>query len=234
MTCLGKTSTYRRGYRGPPQLLMWGGIVFMIIKLTVNNMAPILKLPFTFVQGNYFSFRCHAGVLERIYTPLTRRKIGGGCHPFEKYSHSVDHVPRSNKTLFLIPLILNFISATVSILFPQFACPFQKSSTNRLWRSKWSWFIAWRIWGTESSIQIQLFHGRAWVCGPGSIRCVLLSMTKDKKYLCHNWMGGEYRDSLLYYPTLKFQCLDVCIKGIPILLRGTRSNPLSPFLGDRK
>ena len=47
-------------------------------------------------------------------------------------------------------------------------------------------------------------------------------------------MGGEYGYYLLYYPTLKLHCLDVRSKGIPILFRGARSNPVSPFPEDRK
>ena len=47
-------------------------------------------------------------------------------------------------------------------------------------------------------------------------------------------MGMEYGDSLIYYPTIKLQCLDVRSKGIPILFRGTRINPVYPFTEDRK
>ena len=43
-------------------------------------------------------------------------------------------------------------------------------------------------------------------------------------------MGGF----LLYYLTLKFQCLDVCCKGFPIFFRGARSNQVSTFPEDRK
>ena len=50
---------------------------------------------------------------------------------------------------------------------------------------------------------MELFRGRMGVCGRGSIICVLLSMATDKNYLRHNWMGREYGNSLLYYPTLE-------------------------------
>ena len=47
-------------------------------------------------------------------------------------------------------------------------------------------------------------------------------------------MGRLYGGSLLYYPPLKLQCLDMLSKCIPIFFRGARSNPVSPFPEDRK
>ena len=55
--------------------------------------------------------------------------------------------------------------------------PPSKSRTNWRWLSRWN-FV------------------EVGVCGLGAIRCVILSMEKDKKYLHHNWMDREYRDSL--------------------------------------
>ena len=47
-------------------------------------------------------------------------------------------------------------------------------------------------------------------------------------------MGRGYEGSIIYHPTLKSQCLDVHIKGIPIFFRGERSNPVSTFTEDIK
>ena len=47
-------------------------------------------------------------------------------------------------------------------------------------------------------------------------------------------MGREYGESLVYYPTLTFQCLDVRLEVITIFFRGARSKPVSPFTGDIK
>ena len=152
-------------------------------------MAPTWDLPITSIQGNYFSFRCQSGGLRLIDPPSTRRKIGRGCHHFRKYSHSLDHVPGSNTNLFLRPLFMNFLSDTVPSLLPHIACHFQKRSTKRVWISKRSVLIAWRLGGPESSTHMIFFCGRMGVCGIGSIICVLLLMSKDTKYLYHNWMG---------------------------------------------
>ena len=158
----------------------------MIIKWTVYTMIPLGNSLFTSIQGNYFSFRFQSGVLQWIDTPLTRsQQTSRVCHPFRKYSHSMDHVPISNKTLFLRPLIMNILSTTVPSLLSQAACPFQKRSTNRVWSSKWSRFIAWRLGGTDSSIHMELFCVRMGVCGLGPIIFVLLSMAKDKN-IHHN------------------------------------------------
>ena len=45
---------------------------------------------------------------------------------------------------------------------------------------------------------------------------------------------GNMGDYIIYYSTLKFHYFDVCCEGIPILFRGTRSNPIPPFPEDRK
>ena len=138
-------------------------------------MALLYKLYFTFIQVNYFSFGCQLGFLVWIYPPPTSIKIGRDYHPFGKYSQILDNGTISNTILLLIPLIIKFLSVTVSSLLPHFACHFQKSITNRLWRSKQSGFIAWILWGTESSIQI------TGVCGLGYIICYLLYTSRDKK-----------------------------------------------------
>ena len=54
-----------------------------------------------------------------------------------------------------------------------------------------------------------------------------------KHYLYYNLMGREYGDSHIYYPTLKLQYLGVHRKVIPIVFRGARINPVSPFPEDR-
>ena len=92
--------------------------------------------------------------LDELIPPKQEEKNGGGCHPYGKYSHNMDHVPISNKKLFLRPLITNFLSATVSIFLLNAGCPFQKMSTNILWRSKRSGLAALILRGTGSSIHI--------------------------------------------------------------------------------
>ena len=126
---------------------------------------------------------------EKLIPPQRGEKVGGGCRPFGKDIHIVDNIPSSNTTLFLRPLILNFLSATVSTFLQKVAYPFQKRSTNILWKSKQSGFIARIIWVPDGSIQVEFFHRRLVVCGLGSIRCSLIYMEKDKKNLRHNWMG---------------------------------------------
>ena len=184
-----------------------GGWFIMIIKVTVYTLAPLWNSPFTSVQDKYFSFRCHSGVLGLIDLPQQGEQVFRGCQPFEKYSHSVDHLPRYNITLFLKFLILDFLYATVSILLPRVYCPFQKRSTKNFWRFKRSGLVSWRLWRPKSSIQF--FCVRMGVYGLGSIRCVLLSMAMDKKYITIiEWIGNR-GGSLLYYLTLKLQCLDI-------------------------
>ena len=129
----------------------------MIRKWTVYTMVPHWKSPLTSVQGNYFSFRCQSDVWRWINPFKQGEQIGRGCHPFIKYSHSVNHVPRYNTTLLLRPPILNFLSATVPSFLPQVACPFQKRHTKIVWSSKQSRFIAWRPVGPESSTQMKFF-----------------------------------------------------------------------------
>ena len=139
----------------------------MIRKWTVYTMALLWNSPFTFVQEKYFSFRYQSGFLRQIDPPSTRRKIDLVCHPVRKYFDSMDYVPISNTTLFLRTLILKFLYATVTSYLPQFAYPFKKNSTNIVWSSKQIEFLARRLGGPESSIQIYFFV-------EGSIRCVLL------------------------------------------------------------
>ena len=159
-----------------------------------------LKLVLHLYKGKLLSFRCQSGFLRWIDTPSTRRKKWQRLSPFKKiYTPSVDHVTTSNKILFLIPLIMKFLYTTVPIFLPQVACPFQKRITNIVWSSKRSGFTAWRRGGPESC-------GKMGLWGLGSIRCVLPSMAKDKEYLHHNWMGKEYRESIIYQTSLK--CLE--------------------------
>ena len=139
-------------------------------------MLHLLNSPFSSVQGNYFNYRCQVGFLRWIYPPSTRRTSW-----LSKYIHSVDHVPISKSTLFLIPLILNYLSAAVPICFPQVSCPFQKRNTNIVWSSKHNGFIYWRIWWPNSSIRMKFFCAKMVVCVLWYIRCVLLSMSKDRK-----------------------------------------------------
>ena len=155
---------------------MWSVWFIIIRKLTSYPMVLPWNSSFASVQDNYFNFRRQSSVLRWIDTPSTRRKNVKGCHPFIKYSHSFDHGPRSNITLFLIPLMLNFLSATVKSFLSLVACNFQKRSTNILWRSKWSVFVAWRLRGPESSIHIKLFYVNMGVLG------------LDKNYPRHNWI----------------------------------------------
>ena len=93
----------------------------------------------------------------------------------------MDHVPSSNTTLLFLTLIIIFLSATFPSLLSQVACPFQKRITNRVRISKQSGFIAGILGGKESSFHTFFFHGSMGLCGLDSIRCVLLSMAKDKK-----------------------------------------------------
>ena len=113
------------------------------------------------------------------------------------------HVPRAITTVFLILLIMNFLSVTVPSFLPLVTCPYHMRITNIVWGSKQSGFIVWRIGGSDISIQMEFFYGRMGVCGLGSIICVLLSMIKDKKYRHHNVLGIQYIDYFLYYPSLK-------------------------------
>ena len=50
--------------------------------------------------------------------------------------------------------------------------------------------------------------------------------------IIHNCLHQNYY--LLYYPTLKLQCLDACWGYFTIFFRGARSNTLSPFPEDRR
>ena len=155
-------------------------------------MAPLWNFSFASAQGNVSVLGINQASSDELIPHKQGENIGRGCHTFERYSHIVDHIPRSNKTLFLIPLIVNFFSDNVSSLLPQVACNFQNRSTNILWGSKRSVSISWIFWWAESSIQIGSFRGSMVVCRIGSIICFLLSMAKDKNFLRHNCMGRKY------------------------------------------
>ena len=126
-------------------MINMGGFIVLIITWSVYTLAMLWKSSFTYLQGGYFSFRCQYGVLGWINPPSIKRKIGVGCHHFVKYTHRVDRVPISNKTLFLRPLIMNLLSATVPSFLQQVDWTFQERSTKILCGSKWSGFIYWRI-----------------------------------------------------------------------------------------
>ena len=155
----------------------------MIRKWTVYTMALLWNLPFASVQGDYFSFRCQSGVFRWIDPPSTRRKkLTEAFTLSENIAHIVDHVPSSNTTLLLRPLIMNSLYDTVPSFLPQVACTFQNRSANIVWSSKRSGLISWRLGGPDISIQMKFFRGRMGVCGIGFIRCFLLSMANDKNY----------------------------------------------------
>ena len=153
-----------------------------------------LKIAFRLCTGKTLQLYISSSCIKTNWYPLNKgEEVGGGCHPFRKYSHSVDHFPIYNKKLLLRPLILNFLSVTVQSLLPQVACPFQKRSTNRVWSYKRSEFLAWRLGGPEIPIQIDFFCERMLFCGLGSIRRVLVSMAKDKNI----FTIIEWRDNIL-------------------------------------
>ena len=68
----------------------------------------------------------------------------------------------------------------------------------------------------------------------GSIICDLLSMAKDKIVFARIEWARNTAYSLIYYPTLKFNCLDLSCKGIPVFYRVKISNPVYTFIEDRK
>ena len=140
------------------------------------------------LKGNFTSFGVNQAYEDECIPPQQGEKIGRVFHPFWKYIHSVYHVPGSNTILFLIPLILKFLYATISIFLPYVACPFQNISTNILWGYKWSGFVVWIIWWTDISINIKFIRGSKVLYSLGSIRYVLQSTDKDKNYLLHNLM----------------------------------------------
>ena len=124
-------------------------------------------------------------------------QIGRVCHLFRKYSHSVKDLSISNMTLFLRPLILNFLYSIVTSLLPHGAGPFQKRSTNRVCSSKRIVFMAWRLRFSDSSINMKLFRETMVICGRVSIIFVLLSVAKDKNYFS-NFNGYRIRGTLFY------------------------------------
>ena len=137
----------------------------MIIKWTVYTTAPLLNSSFASVHGNYFSFRYQSRVLGLNWTPpSTRRKLVRGCHPYKKYTHIVDHMaPSLIKYILLWPLMLNFLSATVSSLLPQVSCPFQKMSTNILWRYKTECIHSLTTWRARDFNPFFLVEGQDYV-----------------------------------------------------------------------
>ena len=113
--------------------------------------------------------------------------------------------------------------------------PFQKRSTNILWRSKRSGFVAQRLWGPYISIHMNLCCcWRTGLCLLGSIKCVLLSMAEDKIIFSRIKWLGDMGDYLLYDPTVKLQYLDLWWRLFPIFFRITRINPVSTFPEDIK
>ena len=77
-------------------------------------MAPLWHLYFTSIKGKYFSFRYQSGILGQFRPPSTRRTAWWRLPHCQKYSHRLDHCHRYDINLFLIPLILNFLNATIS------------------------------------------------------------------------------------------------------------------------
>ena len=81
-----------------------GSLIYCDKKLNCIYYGTDLKISLHLHTVQLIQFQVSTRCLRKNQSSLNKeKKIGGGYHPFIKYSHSVDHVPSYNTTLFLRP-----------------------------------------------------------------------------------------------------------------------------------
>ena len=114
----------------------------------------------------------------------------------------MDHVSISNRTLFLRPLIFNFLSTTVPIFFATGCLSFLEEDYKNIVEFQTEWIRILKIWRAREFNPEKIVVGRYYVA-LGPLYVSSYTWQRIKSIFAIIELIGNIGDSILCYPSLK-------------------------------